>query len=75
MAPDRRLVDQHQVELAQQMCEAAIDVVEQQLSSLTPVWWAPAVRRRRLTVVLSRLYQLKAVIGALAPEDPTAPQG
>jgi hypothetical protein len=73
VAPDRRLVDQHQVELAQQLCGAAIEYVEQELGLPAPADEPVAVRQHRLQHLLDRLGQLEAVIGALAADNPPSP--
>jgi len=75
VAPDQRLVDQHQVELAQQLCGVAIEIVEQELGLPAPPDEPVAVRAHRLGDLLTRLRHLEAVIGALAADNPPSPLG
>lgn len=77
MAPDRRLVDEHQVEIARQMVWNSIDYLERQLglNTLRPPTGKALIRR--LAVLKHQLQQLEELLGALADpthsEDRTAP--
>jgi hypothetical protein len=66
VAPDQRLVDDHQVELARQLCRDSIDYLERQLgaSTLRPPGGKALIRR--LASLKDRLEQLERVLEAIA---------
>lgn len=65
MGPDRRLVDDHQVELARQLCRDSIDYLERQLglATLSPPGGRALIRR--LAALKDRLDQLERVLQAI----------
>lgn len=73
MAPDRRLVDDRQVELARQLCRDSMTYLERQLgfSALRPPGGKALIRR--LAALHDRLEQLDAVLAAIASDNRTTP--
>ena len=67
MAPDRRLVDEHQVDLARFLCREAITYLERQLGSRTLRPPSGRALIRRLDALQERLEQLEQVIAAIKP--------
>ncbi len=65
MAPDRRLVDQHQVDLASNLCQAAIDYTEQKLRRNMSALRPGAVPTSHLRELQRRLLVLRDVIERL----------
>lgn len=66
MAPDQRLVDQHQVELARLHCQSSIEFIEQELGlrMLRPPQGRALIRR--LAMLRDQLAQLEQLLGALS---------
>lgn len=73
MDPDGRLVDVRQVDLARELCQAAISYTEQELGLRTLHPPTGKALIRRLQALRSRLEQLGDVIDALS-EPPHSAQ-
>ena len=69
MAPDRRLVDHHQVELAQQLVRAAIEYFEETLGPDASSRGSDPRLDPYLDEVLHRFRALEGVIGALSVDN------
>lgn len=67
MAPDRRLLDEHQVELARELCRLAREYTEQQLERNTSSFRPGMVPIRHLRELRRRLTALQALLDGLLP--------
>lgn len=78
MAPDRRLVDEHQVELARQQCQSSIEFLEQELGlrMLRPPQGRALIRRlAELRDQLQQLEEVLAVLAAIPRSEDRPPPG